>query len=386
MGGKSAPPPPPDYAAAAQQTAQGNLANAIVSQTGNMVNQKTPQGQVTYTPTVMGYTDASGKFLTDQQYKALDQAGQGGYVPVNQWTQNVTLSPEQQAMYDQNQQINKNLGGIAQQGLGYVQNALNKPLSFADAQAIQTPGQIQQQASDAAYKNATQYLDPQFQRQGASMENQLANQGITRGSEAWNNAMQDFNNTKQQAYSSAQNQAYLQGLQGANQSYNQAMGNRQQQITEAQTLQQNPLNMLNAVRSGQQMQVTNQPNVGVSNPGQMANVAGADMLGATNAQYNGMLSGWNAQEANKTNRINGLLQAGATAAMASDVRMKKDIVKIGNLNNGLNLYKFRYKPEFNLGDDEHIGVMAQEVKETIPDAVITNPDGYMMVNYGVIYA
>ena len=269
MGGKSSPPPAPNYTAAAQATAAGNIENAQLAQAGNMVNQVTPQGTVTYTPTQIGTTSSGA--------------------PIQQWTQTVQMSPEQQALYNQNQAINQQLGNVAQQGVGYEQNALNAPLDFSNMQALQTPGQIQQQASDAAYRNATQYLDPQFARQQATTENQLANQGITRGSQAWNDAMSQLAQQKQQAYGSAQNQAYLQGLQGAAQTYGQGMGTRQQQIAEAQTLQQNPLNMLNAVRTGQQMQVAQQPQVGVSSPGQMATVAGPDLLGAANAQYNAQI-------------------------------------------------------------------------------------------------
>lgn len=291
FGGGSSAPATPNYTAAAQATASGNLENAKLAQVANMVNQYTPQGSVVYTPgqNVDGYT---------------------------QWNQTVSMSPEQQALYNQSNRINQGLGNVAEQGLGYVQSALDKPLSFNGMQALQTPGEIQQQASDAAYANATRYLDPQFERQGARLENQLANQGITRGSEAWNNAMAEQNANKNNAYSQAQNQAYTQGLSGASQAYNQGLGTRQQQISEAQTLQQNPINMLNAVRSGQQMSAGTQPQVNTSSPGQMATVAGPDLLGATSAQYNAQLGGYNAQNAATSGMLGGLgsLALGGAAA------------------------------------------------------------------------
>lgn len=315
MGGKSSPPPAPNYAAAAQQTAQGNLANAQVAQTANMVNQVTPQGTVTYTPTTTGYVSATGQHITPQEYWALG-ANRANFSPVQQWTQTVNLSPAEQAIYNQNQGINQQLGNVAQQGVGYVQTALNKPLTFDQMQALQSPGQIQQQASDAAYANATRYLDPQFARSQQALESQLSNQGITRGSEAWNNAMAQSNEQRQQAYDQARNQAYLQGLQGAAQNYGQALGTRQQQITEAQTLQQNPINMLNAVRTGQQMQVAHQPQVATSSPGTMATVAGADMLGAAQAQGQAQQAAYNAQQAGQNGMTSGLFQLGSTAMMA----------------------------------------------------------------------
>lgn len=293
MGGKSSPPPAPDYAAAARQTAAGNAQQAQIAQYGSMTNQVTPYGQVIYTPKNVGKTSAGD--------------------PLTQWTQTVKMTPQQQALFDQNQAINQQLGNVASQGVGYVQQALNQPLSFQNMQALQAPGQIQQQASDAAYQNAVRYLDPQFQRQQQSIESQLANQGITRGSEAWNNAMQQQDMARQQAYEGARNQAYLQGLQGAGQQYQQGMGTRQQQISEAQTLQQNPLNMLNAVRTGQQMQVANMPSVGQSNPAALGQVAGPDMLGAAQGQYNAALGAYNAQQAGDNAMMGGLFSLGSAA-------------------------------------------------------------------------
>lgn len=363
-GGKGNAPATPDYVGAANATAAGNKEAAIAAQIGNMVNQYTPQGSVEY-----------------------EQTGELMGTPT--WKQTVKLSPEQQAMYDQNQAVNQQLGNVAQQGVGYVQEALNKPLSFDEMQALQAPGAIQQQASDAAYQNATRYLDPQFQRQQASLENQLANQGITRGSEAWQNAMQESGAAKEQAYAQARNQAYAQGLQGAGQAYQQGMGTRQQQISEAQTLQNNPINMLNAVRTGQQMGVTQQPNVGTSSPGQLATTAGPDILGATQAQYNAQLGAYNADQAASNGMFGNLMNVGKTALMmyASDRSVKQNIIKIGYAANGLPVYSFEYIDSMKdkAGHGSFIGHMADEVEKAFPDAVVQHADGYKMVNYGVIY-
>jgi hypothetical protein len=291
MGSKSSAPPAPDYAAAARATSQGNKEAAQATQAGNMINQYTPYGSVEYA--IRGQQDGT---------------------PL--WSQTVNLSPAQQEAYNKDVAMNAQLQDVGQQGLGYVQQALNKPLSFEGMQALQAPGQIQQAASDAAYQNAMRYTEPRMQRQQASLENQLANQGITRGSEAWNAAMQDAESNRQNVYSQAQNQAYLQGLQGANQMYQQGMGTRQQQIGEAQTLQQNPLNMLNAVRTGSQMQSSQMPQVGTSSPGQMGQFSGPDLLGATTAQgqYNQNL--YNAQQAGTAGMFGGLGSLGMAGLSA----------------------------------------------------------------------
>lgn len=297
------PPAAPDYTGAANATAAGNMAAAketaaanqklqLMGQYGSMTNQVTPYGQINYTPT---YLDNQGNPITNP--KDITDPNM-----LRQWTQTMTLSPEQQALYNQNQGINQTLGNIAESGVGQVQNSMNNPLNFSQMQALQSPGQIQQQASNAAYQNAAQYLDPQFQQSNAQLANRLANQGITQGSEAYNNAMLNAGNQQQQAYESARNQAYIQGQQGAQQQYAQGLGTRQQQIAEQQTLRQDPLNTLNAIRTGQQLQVAQMPQVGVSNPAALNSAtqqgtAGPDMLGAVTAQgqYNQGL--YNAQSA-----------------------------------------------------------------------------------------
>jgi hypothetical protein len=64
-------------------------------------------------------------------------------------------------------------------------------------------------------------------------------------------------------------------------------------------------------------------------------------------------------------------------AMFSDERLKEDIEKVGELFDGSNVYRYRY-----IGDaTPRIGLMAQEVEKTNPDAVI-EIGGYKAVDYG----
>jgi hypothetical protein len=62
----------------------------------------------------------------------------------------------------------------------------------------------------------------------------------------------------------------------------------------------------------------------------------------------------------------------------SDMRLKTDIMSVGQLANGLNLYRYRYL----WSDTVYVGVMAQEVAEAYPASVVEGPDGYLRVNYG----
>jgi hypothetical protein len=62
----------------------------------------------------------------------------------------------------------------------------------------------------------------------------------------------------------------------------------------------------------------------------------------------------------------------------SDIRLKEDIVALTRLDNGIGIYRFRYK-----GNDHtaYVGVMAQEVAKVVPDAVTRGRDGYLRVDY-----
>jgi hypothetical protein len=70
---------------------------------------------------------------------------------------------------------------------------------------------------------------------------------------------------------------------------------------------------------------------------------------------------------------------GAAMALLSDRRFKTDIERVGTLDNGLGVYRYRYKS----GGPMQIGVMADEVKAVNPGAVI-NVGGVDYVNYGGI--
>ena len=71
---------------------------------------------------------------------------------------------------------------------------------------------------------------------------------------------------------------------------------------------------------------------------------------------------------------------------ASDVRLKNEITFVGKLENGIKIYKWKWneKGKELAGDQVEFGVLAQEVQKIVPEAVITGPDGYLMVNYGAL--
>ena len=60
-----------------------------------------------------------------------------------------------------------------------------------------------------------------------------------------------------------------------------------------------------------------------------------------------------------------------------DITLKRDIVLLGHLTNGLGYYRFSY-----IGNNRaYVGVIAQEVQTTMPTAVVRDKDGYLRVLY-----
>lgn len=83
--------------------------------------------------------------------------------------------------------------------------------------------------------------------------------------------------------------------------------------------------------------------------------------------------------------IGGVAQmAGTVGALAvfSDERLKEDLILVGKANNGLNIYLGKYTKESGLNDGKvHLFLIAQEVQQIKPEAVIKNENGYLMVDY-----
>lgn len=343
---KDAPSAPaaPDYTGAAQATAQGNLESARLNAKANRINQYTPYGSLIYSHT--------------------------GSDPDAGWSQTVNLSPAQQQLLDAQNRTSLGLSGLMGQGLGYVRDALGHGITLADLpKSMVDAGQTGQDALMARFA-------PQIAQSRAALENQLANQGIMPGSEAYDNAMR----TQQQSENDLRMQAALKGIDVGNQAQTQQLG-------LLQALRNDPINVLNAVRTG--AQVTNPAFERVAQQGL---TQGPDLLGATQAQgnynqglYNSQVAAYNANGGFLGPIGGAALNLGASALAGgwrpSDARLKRDIEPVGALPNGLSVYQYRYVWD---EDDAplQLGVMAQEALEVVPEAVAMHPAGFLMVDYG----
>ena len=272
-GGKGgSAPPPPDYVGAAKETAAGNLDAARATAAANRTNQITPYGNLIYTANPG--TDPYGNTL---------------------YTATTTLSPAQQKIADQTSALNSGLLGSAQSGLNYANQILSQP--GVDTSKLPStgfnPGQSYQDAMMAR-------LSPQIDRENAQFEQNMANRGIAAGTDAYNTAK----TLLAQNQNDRLNQATVQGL-------NAGLAANQQGFQQAAYNQMQPINVINALRTGSQVQ-----NPNFVNTPQQSNVAGPDILGATNAQYQNQLSAYNANQAANSGFMGGLMSLGGSALMA----------------------------------------------------------------------
>jgi hypothetical protein len=339
LGPAPSAPAAPDYRAAAQETAAGNLDAARAATAANRVNQVTPYGNLDYT--------ISGE----------DPYGN----PT--WTATTSLSDVGQQLLNNQNAASLGLGGTINAALGRVQSTMGQEFNPNLPSTGFDPGQSYQDAY-------MQRLAPQLEQNREATQARLANQGIAPGTQAYENAMRQQAQRENDLLLGATTQGFGVGSQANQQAFNQEM-----------TKYNMPLNTLSALRSGSQVQ-----NPSFVNSAQQATTSGADILGAAQMGYNAQMGDFNQKQAAQQNFNQGLMGLAGAGIMASDIRMKENIIPMGSLPNGLPFYQFEYKPEFKdiAGHGRFVGVMAQDVEMVRPEAVLTTSDGYKMVNYGVL--
>lgn len=131
--------------------------------------------------------------------------------------------------------------------------------------------------------------------------------------------------------------------------------------------------------------INNKYGIGASTAGNAANLAqnrGGQVAGLIQDKYGALGEEKIASSRIGNDMLGGLISGvgqGVGYAM-SDIRVKRDIERIGALPSGLPVYRFRYVWD----DTPTIGVMAHEARDIFPEAVIERPDGYLMVDYAQI--
>ncbi len=387
-----------------QAVAQNN-ANAMANAQFANTAQQQQYGQQ------MGLADLTNAAQAQQYGQNANTAAFGNTAQAQQYGQNANntavTNAAQQQQFAQNAKASE-LGLLAQ-GQNFTQNA--KVTDTALAAQAQQYGQNANNTATALAAQAQQYgQNANNTTTALAAQNQQYNQNLNNaqftnaaGQQYFNNNLSaaqlqnaataqnfgmDLTNQQQQLAANQANAAL--NNQALESQYNQALQSAQlsnqasnQQLAQNQAIQQNPLNILQAVRTGAQLNTANLPAVGVSQPGQLANWQGADMLGAATAQgqYNQGL--YNAQMAASSQLTSSLIGAGGAlggaAIASSDRRLKKNIKRIGTHILGIGLYTWDY-----LWGQPFSGVMADEVEQVMPEAIVMHPSGFKMVNYEML--
>jgi hypothetical protein len=272
MGHSASPPPPPDYAAQAREEAAANKQLTTAQTYTNRPTQNTPWGQTSW-----------------EQGTTIDPStGQ----PVTTWTQNESLTPELQHALDSQIAMQSGRSDMAQSMLTRVQDDMaanpfnwdkinaNTPMGQAidpskyttsptgaqtfvrqqnldlsapkqltsgnerinatgqDTRGLQQTTQTANQANFVDERKRIEdqlfaRMQPEHDRQNAQLSTQLANQGITPGSEQYNQQMQQLaDNQARERFNATQ-----QGGQEQQNLQNMMMGQQQQAFGQSQASQ-----------------------------------------------------------------------------------------------------------------------------------------------------
>jgi len=322
--------------------------------------------------------------------RALKDAGSApdrtSYMTVGAPTVTQQLTPTAQATIDAQQRVQQRLAELGETAMTNVANTLSTPFvpttteiqhdfggykDVPDAAnymaktsvplqyAIDTSGAVAMpiNAGTTAQELILKRLNPTIEAGDVSFRQQLANQGLVPGTEAYDKAFRNremskndlinqaalqginldlaarqqninellglgnFANQAQLAgaglYNTAMGQNFNQGITGQSLGYNQALNRaqfrntaQQQQLAQDLALRSQPIQELAAIMGGSQIQL---PQFSGYQP---VNVAAAPTFPATQAQYQGQLAQANAQNAANSQLTQGLFQLGGAALLA----------------------------------------------------------------------
>ena len=279
LGTQDAPaaPAPIDYAAQAKAQGAANVETAIKQGYINNPNVYSPAGSqlVTFDPST------------------------------NQPTVRQSLTPTAQSTFETQQRVQQLLAKLGETGTATAQDVIGKPFAPTGTAGQELQTRLDTSALARAPVNAgmtgqeaiMRRLQPQLERQQASMENQLANQGITPNSEAYRTAQTQAAQNRNDLLS----QAALQGIgldtqaraTGFNEQQSQMAAQnaaQQQELSRQLAMRGQPLNEISGLLSGSQIQMPQFQSYQAAQVAPPPIFAGAQAQGQQNMQQYGIQS------------------------------------------------------------------------------------------------
>lgn len=342
-------PAPPDYTGAAQAQGQSSLENTELQTVANRPDVSTPFGTTSWseTPTYDPVTNTE----------------------VGQWSQNTTLDPQSQAAIESQLNILQGKSGLAENDISQVQDSLGNPINYSGVSPLattpnqpgvtgsintgnlspinQNPQDYNKQAIDASWGEFENQMEPQFTLQSQQLDTQLQNQGLKPGDQAYDSAMKQLELNQNNARTNASLGATSQGLseastlQGMNlasegQQFNQNQAEAgfentaaaqqanenlayagytdqlsQEQLSQLEQEREMPLNEMNAILNGTQVQMPNGGAMGSAGAAQPTNY-----LSAANSSYGAALDAANASNQQTAGEVGGAADLAALYYLA----------------------------------------------------------------------
>lgn len=323
MGAKAPAPTDPRETSAA--TTGTNLSTAIGNAFMQNMDEYGPDGSRTF--------DQTGMETVTDPY-----TGQTYQVP--RFSVTTTLSPEQQAIKEQQDSASLNLATLGSDLSGTLGDHLRGNFTIGN------------EATEARlFDLGRARLDPLFAQRDEDLRSRLANQGIKAGSAAYDREMALLGQNQNDAY----NQLLLTG--------------RGQAVNEQLTEDNQRINQISALLGGGQV---SQPMFSTNpNVTPMATTDNGSII----ANYdNARMNAWQQNQAGWGSLLGGI---GGLFSL-SDENAKEDMEKIAETDDGIGIFKFRYKGS----PKTQIGLKAQDVAKKKPKAVAMGGDGLMRVDYG----
>lgn len=332
--------------AVAQNFAQGQAAQQMQNQAiGQNFEQALAAQQAQNAAIGQNYQQALGAGQFNRE-ALLQQFGMGQSA---QELANQALAQNYQTTFDQARLQNEALQQIFQQGA--------------------TQQQMQNQA-------AAQNFQQQVAAQQANLARQAQQVGQSQSAagfynEAQSQAMQQ-ELSRQAAANAAQQQLFQQNI-AQQQFRNTAV---QQALAQQAAIRSIPVNEISALLSGGQVNVPQFQGYSGVTVAPAPIFQGGQAQDAAAMQRYGIAANQAASNAGGLFNLAGSL--GSAAIMASDRRLKSNIVRLGTHPLGIGIYAY------NIFGERQLGVMADEVEQVKPEAVLTHSSGFKMVNYGAL--
>lgn len=261
----SSPPAAPNYAAAAATQGAANVQTAIAQSLLNRPSEITPYGTRSWTQT--------GKYT-------IPSTGAGvNAIDIPLWESSIDMTDLGKQTFDKQQQISNQMGDMALSGLDKVQQATSTPFGLDSSDAIQA------KAEEAIFSR----LNPQLERYRDQQQTNLMTRGHNPQNESYGAQMQQVGQQE--------NDARLQGIL-------KAISIRPQVMQEELALRNQPLNELNALRTGAQV---NLPQFNATQAGQIGQTP---IFAAAQADGNAAMQAYNAEAAQSAGLMGGLFGLG----------------------------------------------------------------------------